>query len=79
MMEAVPTASDETLSVACREEFRVEVPRLEEPLVKVTVPVGTPLPGAVAVTVAVSVTDWPYTDGLAEELSDVALLSVFTV
>ena len=31
--------------------------------VKVTVPVGVPDPGALVVTVAQTVTDWPHTDG----------------
>jgi hypothetical protein len=30
-----------------------------EPAMKVTLPVGVPLPGATALTVAVNVTDWP--------------------
>src|ERR1051326_6871402 len=48
-------------------ELNVPVPRVVAPSLKVTVPVGVPLPGAVAVTVAVNVTDWPETEGLAEE------------
>ncbi len=39
----------------------------------VTTPVGVPLPGVAAATVAVSVTDWPNTDGLAEELTTTVL------
>ena len=35
----------------------------------VTVPVGVPEPGALAVIVAVNVTDWPNTEGLAEEVT----------
>ena len=31
--------------------------------VKVTVPVGVPVPGGLVVTVAQTVTDWPHTDG----------------
>src|SRR5438309_1107494 len=41
----------------------------------VTVPVGVPVPGATALTVAVKVRLWPETDGLAEEASAVALLA----
>ena len=37
------------------------------PSLKITVPVGVPTPGETAATVAVNVTDWPETDGLAEE------------
>ena len=40
---------------------------------KVTVPVGTPLPGAVGVTVAVNVTGRLYTEGLEDELTVVAV------
>jgi hypothetical protein len=79
VIEAPPTASVETVRVAWREPLRVEVPRVAVPLLKVTVPVGVPVPGAVAVTVAVSVTDWPYTDGLTDELTAVEAPSVFTV
>ena len=35
---------------------RVAVPRVVVPFMKVTVPVGVPLPGAAALTVAVNVT-----------------------
>src|SRR5437868_11647148 len=41
----------------------VPVPKVAAPSLKVTVPVGVPEPGALAVTVAVNVTDWPKTDG----------------
>ena len=39
------------------------VPIVVAPSVKVTVPVGVPVPGATTATVAVNVTDWPTTDG----------------
>ncbi len=39
----------------------------------VTVPVGMPEPGALAVTVAVNVTDWPNTDGLTEEETELVV------
>ena len=35
------------------------MPRVVDPSLNVTVPVGVPAPGAVTVTVAVKVTDWP--------------------
>ena len=44
-----------------------------------TVPVGVPAPGATAVTVALNVTAWPNTEGLAEELTAVELLAWLTV
>ena len=37
----------------------VTVPSVVEPFMNVTEPVGVPLPGAFASTVAVNVTDWP--------------------
>jgi hypothetical protein len=47
--------------------------------VNVTVPVGIPEPGALAVTVAVNVTVWPNTDGFAELDTAVVEPSLFTV
>jgi len=52
---------------------------LAPPLLKVTVPVGMPAPGALAVTTAVNVTGWLYTDGLAEELKTVVVAALLTV
>ncbi len=79
LIEWEPTASVLVTNVAWPEPFRVPVPRVLEPSLKVTVPVGVPAPGLLAVTVAVKVTDCPDTDGLAEELTDVAVLAFFTV
>ena len=45
------------------------MPSVVVPSLNVTVPVGVPAPGALTVTVAVNVTDWPKTDGLADEVS----------
>jgi hypothetical protein len=49
------------------------------PFLNVTVPVGVPLPGGTAATVVVKVTDWPDTDGLCEEVSEVEVAEGFTV
>ena len=49
------------------------------PFLNVTMPVGLPPAGAVGVTVAVKVTIWLYTDGLASEESTVALAACVTV
>ena len=49
------------------------------PVPNSTVPVGMPLAGATAATVAVKVTVCPNTDGLAEELRLVALPARLTV
>src|SRR4051794_39314349 len=51
----------------------------EPSIVNVTVPVGTPAPGAAAVTVAVNVTACPNTDGLLEDDSDVCVSALLTV
>ena len=79
LIEWEPTASVLVTNVAWPEPFRVPVPRVLEPSLKVTVPVGVPAPGLFAVTVAVKVTDCPDTDGLAEELTSVVVLAFFTV
>ena len=47
---------------------KVPVPRVLVPFLKVTVPLGVPAPGETGLTVAVKVTDWPKTEGLAEEV-----------
>ena len=44
-----------------------------------TVPVGVPVPGDTTLTVAVNVTDWPYTDGLKDERSPVVVLPALTI
>lgn len=77
-MDRDPTASAEVVKVAWPEPSRVDVPSVEEPFLKVTVPVGTPLPGALAVTVAVNVTGWLNTEGLAEEPTVVVVASLLT-
>jgi hypothetical protein len=45
----------------------------------VTVPVGVPAAGAAAFTVAVNVTDCPYTDGLLLDVTVVAVLPFCTI
>ena len=55
------------------------VPKLEPSTRNCTVPVGVPLPGATTETAAVKVTDWPKTDGLAEEATVVVVPAAFTV
>src|SRR5262245_29169237 len=57
---------------------RVAVPKVAEPSLKVTVPVGTPLAGGVGVTVAVNVTVWLYTEGLADEVTAVDVVGLVT-
>ena len=55
------------------------MPNVFVPSLKLTVPVGVPAPGETALTVAVKVTDWPETDGFAEEATVVVVLALFTV
>src|SRR5205823_1863225 len=57
----------------------VALPNVLAPSRKMTVPVGVPDPGASAATVAVKVTAWPNTDGLAEEITVLVLLTWLTV
>jgi hypothetical protein len=75
-MECEATASVEVLKIALP-ELRVAVPKLVEPFLKVTFPVGV-VPNA-GLTVAVNVTAWPNTDGFAEEASVVVVDDTLTV
>ena len=54
------------------------VPSVELPFLKVTLPVGTAVPGEFAVTVAVKVTIWPLREGLSDEVTALVLPSWFT-
>src|SRR5437773_2003277 len=73
LIEWEPTASVLVTNVAWPEPFRVPVPRVLEPSLKVTVPVGVPAPLVLAFTVAVKVTGCPDTDGLIEETTPVVV------
>jgi hypothetical protein len=77
-MECDATVAVDVVNVAWPLPSSVPVPSEVEPSLKVTVPVGTPLPGAVDVTVAVYVTGWLNTEGLLDELTDVVVAMVFT-
>ena len=78
-MEWPPTDNADVLNVATPEPFSVPVPSVVEPSMNVTVPVGVPEPGALAVTVDVNVTDWPKTEGLADDDTELLVPSWFTV
>ena len=58
--------------------LKVPVPIGLPPSRNVTVPVGVPEPGATGETVAVKVTDWPNTDGFADEVTVVVVFALFT-
>ena len=73
MIGCAPTASVLVTNVAWPEAFRVPVPRVLGPSLKVTVPVGVPAPLVLAFTVAVKVTGCPDTDGLIEETTPVVV------
>src|ERR1700683_1825264 len=79
VIECVPTEREEMLKLATPEPFSVAVPSTVVPSSKVTVPVGVPEPGALAVTVVVNVTDWPKSDGFVDELTLVLVPSSPTV
>jgi hypothetical protein len=57
VMECEPTVRDDVTYVAWPAPLSEPVPKVVVLSLKVTVPVGVPEPGAVAVTVAVNVTD----------------------
>ena len=56
----------------------VPVPIGLPPSRNVTVPVGVPVPGATGETVAVKVTDWPKTEGFADEVTAVVVSALLT-
>jgi hypothetical protein len=76
----LPRESVVILNVATPLAFNVTgpVPRVVVPSRKVTVPVGVPVAGATAVTVAVKVTDWPSEDGLELDVSPTDALTTLT-
>lgn len=59
--------------------LKLPVPKVVAPSLKVTVPVGVPVAGEVALTVAVNVTLWPTTAGFAEGETEVVVSPVLTV
>ena len=74
----LPTDKVEVVTLA-EPLLSVPVPSAVAPSLKVTVPPGVPAPGLFADTVAVKVTDWPKSDGLADETTAVVVASLFTV
>ena len=74
----LPTANAEVVNVATA-ALSVPVPMGLPPSRNVTVPVGVPAPGATGETVAVKVTDWPKTDGFADEVTAVVVSALVIV
>ena len=74
----MPTVNDEVVKPAVP-PLNVAVPKVVAESRNVTVPPGVPAPGALAETVAVKVTDWPNTDGLALLATVAVLASRLTV
>jgi hypothetical protein len=73
-----PVVSVEVVKVAWPDAMVTLAARVVAPSVKVTVPLGVPVPGATAAAVAVKVTVWPTYEGLGEELTVVLLEALFT-
>src|SRR5439155_405316 len=73
LLGCAPSASVLVRNGAWPEAFRLPVPRVLGPSLKVTVPVGVPAPLVLAFTVAVKVTGCPDTDGLIEETTPVVV------
>ena len=53
-------------------------PKFTPSILNWTLPLGVPVPGDTAVTVAVNVTDWPKTEGLDEDATLVLVDAWFT-
>ena len=71
----MPTASDATARLPALPPDKVTaLPKLAPLVLNWTVPAGVPAAGATAVTVAVKNTDWPVTEGLAEDERAVEVL-----
>ncbi len=68
------TESAAVAKVACP-ALRALLPSVLVPSENVTVPVGVPLPGNTALTVAVNVTDCPAADGFTDEATVVVLVA----
>ena len=78
MIVWVAIESVEVVNVALPALSSVPGPSMVEPSMNVTEPPGIPVPGDVAVTFAVNVTDWPKTDGLTEVVTVVVVLAGLT-
>ena len=62
-------AADGVVESSATPSVSVAVPRVVDPSSKVTVPVGTPVPGLTTLTVASSVTVWPKTGATGDAVT----------
>jgi hypothetical protein len=75
LIDKVPLGKVEVVTVATPDAFNVAVPMDAVPLLKVTLPVGMPLP---EVTVAVNVTDWWNVEGFGVDTTEVVVVTLLT-
>jgi hypothetical protein len=71
----MPVVKVELVNVA-RPPLREAIPSTVVPSLKVTVPLGVPMAGATADTVAVSVTGWPTMEGFADDARVIVVVLV---
>src|SRR5262249_32431062 len=74
-----PAAAKLVVNVDVPSAPTATIPRITEPSLNVTVPVGMPAPGATADTVAVKVTGWPVPVGLIDGLRATVVAAGLTV
>ena len=72
MLYVFPTAKEDVLKIATPLPFKVPVPSVVEPFLKVMVPVGVP---EEPVTVAVKMIGCPKTDGFTEDVKIVEVVA----
>ena len=75
----LPAVANEFVKIACPEALTATLVDVEPSIVKVTVPVRVPAPGATGLTVAVKATGWPATEGFGEDASVVVELALATL
>src|SRR5260370_11887195 len=74
VIEWLPAASDAVVKLTAP-AVSCTVPRAVGPSLKVTFPVGVPAPGATTLTIVLDVIACPKTEGLAEEVSETAVVA----
>lgn len=79
VIECVPADSADVVKEVQPALFRVTVPSVVVPSLKVMVPVGVPTAGATTLIVAVKVTDCPEVDGLSDETNAADTVPCWTV